>query len=90
MVNILLVLCTCTLEWVGLVPPTAAPFSFEMDVVLIGVALFFVVMHFLAPSDFHVRLMCVCVSVYLSVCLWGGCIVFVCVCASANGESELR
>ena len=43
----------CTLEWLGLVPPRVAPFSFEMDVVLVGVALFFV-MHFLAPSDFHV------------------------------------
>ena len=28
------------IELVGLVQPTAAPFSFEMDVVLVGVALF--------------------------------------------------
>ena len=39
-----IVLCTytCTLEWVDLVPLRATPFSFEMDVVLVGVALFFV------------------------------------------------
>ena len=45
-----IVLCiyTCTLEWVDLVPLRAAPFSFEMDVVLVGVALFFVMI-------FHVR-----------------------------------
>ena len=64
----------CTIEWVWLVPLTAAPFSFEMDVVLVGVALFFV-MHFLAPPDFsctHV-LLCVCASAL-----------------SCNGESELR
>ena len=46
-----------TLEWVGLVPLTAAPFSFEMDVVLVGVALFFV-MHFVAPSDFSCTCTC--------------------------------
>ena len=69
----------CTLEWVGLVPPMAAQFSFEMDVVLVGVAL-----HFLAPPDFHVRAranVCVCVrvSMYLScVCVC----VCVCVCPS--------
>ena len=53
----------CKLEWVGLVALTAAPFSFEMDVVPVGVAL----LHFLTPSDFHVRARGnVYVSVYLS------------------------
>ena len=47
-------------------------------------------MHFLAPSDFHVRAHAnVCVSVYLSVCL---CVcVFVCVCVRggySSGHSE--
>ena len=58
----------------GLVPPTAAHFSFEMDVVLVGVAVFFVCIS--CTPDFHVRARAnVCVSVYLSVCF-----VSVCVC----------
>ena len=66
----------CTLEWVCLVPLTGA------HVVLVGVALFFV-MHFLAPSDFHVRARAnVCVSVYLSVC-------FVCVCVWCVGTHSI-
>ena len=76
--------------------------SFEMDVVLVGVALFFV-MHLLAPPDFHVRTcanVCVCVSICLFVCLcvcvWGGggrlhicACVCVCVCVCVCKCSEL-
>ena len=75
----------------GLVPPTVAPFSFEMDVVLVGVALFLVCI----SSDFHLRARAnVCVFVYPSVCLCvcvcvGLHCLCLCVCASANGESEL-
>ena len=63
----------CTLEWVGLVPPTAAPFSFEMGVVLVGVAYAF-------SPDFHVCAranVCVRVSICLFVC--GGGFVLMCV-----------
>ena len=76
----------------GLVPPTAAPNS---NVVLVGVALFFV-MHFLAPPDFHVHARAnvyVRPCIYLSVCVWCvgggggggggggvGCILHICAC----------
>ena len=58
----------CTLEWVGLVPLTAAPFSFEMDVVLVGVAVFLVCisLHPLIFMYVHI-LMCVCLCIHLSV-----------------------
>ena len=49
-------------------------------------------MPFLAPSDFHVCAHAnVCVSLYPSVCVWGGGLLHICacVCASGNGESEL-
>ena len=65
----------------------AAPFSFEMDVVLVGVALC-ISLH---PLIFMYARANVCVSVYLSVCVCvcvfvcvgrGGCI-FVLVCVQA-------
>ena len=69
----------CTLEWVGLVPLTAAPFSFEMDVVQVGIAL----LHPLIFMYVHV-VMCVCVYVCVSICLFvwvgGGEVACLCVC----------
>ena len=84
------------IELVGLVPPTAAPFSLKWMLSWLVLLL-----HFLAPPDFHACmhvLMCVCQCIYLCVCV---CVcvcvrvrvrvrVCACVCASANGESELR
>ena len=73
----IIILCTCKLE---LVPPTAAPFSFEMDVVLVGVASFF----FLHPLIFMLMCVCLCICLFVCVCVC----VFVCASAlSCNGES---
>ena len=70
---------------VGGVSPTHG--SSFLNVVLVGVALFFVCisLHPLIFMYVHM-LMCVCVhvSICLFVCVWGGCIVCACVCASAN------
>ena len=64
--------------------------NFEMDVVLVGVALFFA----LHPLIFMYARANVCVSVYLSVCLCvcgGGGLHCLCLCVcKSNGESQLR
>ena len=69
----------CTLEWLGLVPPRVAPFSFEMDVVLLCFLLcislhplIFMYVHMCSAN------VCVCPCIHLSVCVCGG-VAFVCV-----------
>ena len=63
----------------GWVPPTAAPFSFEMDVVLVGVALLCISLHPLIFMYAHANV-CVRVSICLCAC--------VCVCVGSDSQSK--
>ena len=65
----------------GVSPNQGTPFSFDVDVVLVGVPFF--VMNFLAPPDFHVQYVhvLVCPCIYLSVCVCA----CVCVCVWWGG-----